>query len=180
MAHQRQLIREAVKAQLVGKTSAGARVYETRVVPWARMSLPVLAVYTLKESVDPTSRASAPRELARSAELVVEGVVEAGENVDDALDELALEVERALHADPTFAGTASDSILASTDLEVGEEGGKPVGFFRLTYTVTFYTYAPEAADVPLQDFATADVRHELGGNVHPDNQAHDVVAVPTT
>lgn len=181
MAHQRQLIREAVKAQLLGKTAAAARVYETRVVPWKRLELPAVAVYALEETVDRASQSTAPRELRRQLKLAIEVAVKAGTNLDDALDAVALEVERALHADPTFGDTASDSILESTQISLAEEGDTLIGLALLTFSVTYFTMAPEAADVDLvTDFSKAHIATSLGAAVHPDNQAVDDLVVPTT
>lgn len=173
MLHQRQRIREAAKAALVGKTAVGDRVHETRILPWKKIELPAIAVYTLNEEVDPESARSAPRELERTVELAIEAFVEAGDNVDDALDALALQIERAMHADETLGGTASDSILSSSEMAVLKDGEKLAGTIGLTYSVRYFTYAPDAADVHLNEFATADIRHNLGNVVHPDNEAHD-------
>jgi hypothetical protein len=174
--HQRQLIREAAKAALVGKTGAGARVYETRVVPFKRLELPAIAVYTLEENVDPASRSTAPRELKRTVDLAIEAAVKQGENIDDALDAIALEIERALHADETLGGAASDSILSSTEIDVLEDGDRLVGVVTLVYSVTYYTDAPAAEDAAageLVDLARVDVRHNLGGSVDVNDEARD-------
>ncbi len=181
--HKRQAIREAVKAQLIGvgpngydyRTAAALRVYATRVLPWKRGELPAIAVYMLEESVAPESKATAPRELTRNAQLAIEAAVKAGDNVDDALDAIALEIERAIHSDETLAGTASDAVLATTELNVAEDGERLVGFVRLTYSVTYYTYAPEAADVVLDDLTTVNIRTSLGGTVAPADQAEDLL-----
>ncbi len=173
MAHPRQLIREAAREALVGKTQAAERVYETRIVPWRRLELPAIAIYTLDEEVDPSSASTAPRELTRTVDLAIEAYVKQGDNVDDALDDIALEIERAMHADETLRGKASDSILASTQLGIVAEGEKTAGVAGLLYRVTYYTYAPEAADVQLDNFATADIRHNPGDSVHQDEEARD-------
>lgn len=170
-----------MQAQLVGKTAAADRVYTTRQVPWAASQLPGIAIYALEEPVDPESRKRAPRELTRNLRLVIEGAVEATVNVDDAMDDLAEQIERAIDADRYFAGTAHDSILTSTSLGVAAEGRREVGAVLLTYTVTYFTDAPSAVDVPLpDDFATAGITTDLSGSTDPGNQAQDVVAIPTT
>lgn len=171
--HQRQLIREAAKAALLGKTAAGDRVYETRLIPYRRLELPALAVYALEEEVDSESARTAPRELARDLDLAIEGVVLPGENVDDALDALALQVETAIHADETLGGTASDAILTGTEIDILIDGEEEMGVVRLIYRTRYYTYAPDAADVELDDFQTADIRTSLGGAVAEEDQAHD-------
>lgn len=173
MPHQRQVIREAVHAALLGATSAGSRVYETRVVPNRLPELPALSVYALQDRVDQErSDTTAPRELQRELDLVVEGWVAAGGNADDAMDALALEVETAMHADPFFGGAAADSMLDSTSLEVLDEGDRFTGWFVMTYTVTYFTRAP-AAPEDLDDFETAGATHNLAN----DNQAEDVFDV---
>lgn len=176
MPHQRQLIRQAVKSALVAaSTAAGARVFETRFLPLKRVELPALAVYTLVESVDESDK-GAPRELVRRLQLAIEGSVEAGENVDDDLDSLALEVETAIHADDSFGGTAEDAVLESTEIAIDESGSKPVGVVRLVYGVTYRTYAPATVSAP-DAFNTADVRFSLAGDQAAADQAHDSVTV---
>jgi len=174
MAHPRQEIRHAVATQLTGATAAGTRVFRTRVLPYKRVELPALAVYTPTETVN-VDVDTAPRELERSPELVIEGAVKAAgsENVDDALDAMALEIENALHADPTFGGVAADAVLSSTELDIIEDGDTLVGLVKLTYKVEYF--APAAVPPVLDDFKTADIRHNLSGAQHVDNQAHDSI-----
>jgi hypothetical protein len=194
LAHQRQLIREAVKAALVAQTgappayptAAGAHVYETRMVPFRKLELPAIAVYALEESVDPDSKNSAPRELSRTLQLAIEGAAEAVDNIDDTLDSLAQQIERVMHADTTLSGTASDSILSDTSIDIADDGKKPLGVVRLVYTVTYYSYVPEAEDNPLDDLNTVHVDYSLGntqpnpnglGNAGPqaNDESHDVI-----
>lgn len=165
--HPRQLVRHAVVAQLTGKTAAGSRVYPDRRIPFERVELPALAVYVPTESVEVTSRATAPRELDRRAQVVVEALVQQATGVDDALDALALQVEDALHADWTLGGKSSDLLLTSTETDVIDTGKQLVGVVRLEFEVRYYSEATPAAT--LDDFKTADVRHGA--------LAHDTVEV---
>lgn len=167
MPHPRQVIRHAVVAQLLGNTAAGARVFAARRVPFQRVELPAVAVYVPTESVEVTSRATAPRELDRRAQVVVEACAQGAGDVDDALDEIALQVENALHADWTLGGVASDLLLASTETDVLDDGKQLIGVVRLEFEVRYYSDAVPA--VALDDFKTADVQH---GTL-----AHDVVEV---
>jgi hypothetical protein len=155
--HPRQAIRHAVVAQLLGQTAAGSRVYPDRRVPFQRVELPALAVYVPTESVELQSRATAPRELDRRAQVVVEALVQQAESVDDALDAIALEVENALHRDWTLGGVASDLLLTSTETDVVDTGKQLIGVVRLEFEVRYYSEAVPAAT--LDDFKTADVRH---------------------
>ena len=178
MAHQRTLIRQAVVAALIAAdTSAGARVFASRVVPFkARGEFPVLAVYTLEEETDiDESLSTAPRELDRRMPLVIEGWVvpsAPADNVDELIDDLALEVETAMHADPYFGDTCAESILDRTETEVVEEGNRLVGILVMTYAVRYHTKAPEPPD-DLDDFLTVGNTTNLGGVVHEDIDAED-------
>lgn len=112
MAHQRTIIRRAVCARLIAaNTAAEGRVYPTRVLPTRRSEIEpaALAVYMLEDRVTPESSTSAPRVLDRVVPLVIEGMVmpTPGENVDDAIDAFALEVENAMHADPYLSQLAT-------------------------------------------------------------------------
>lgn len=174
--HPRQQIREAVKAALVAaSTAAGSRVYESRGIPWGMGELPAISVYSLNEQVDEGSRTTAPRELDRTVNVAVDLVVSvpAQGAVDDVLDALALQVENAMHADRTLGGVASDLMLISTEMGTVEGGQRPIAAAQLVYAVQYFTLAPEPS-AP-ENLEAASVTHDLGGEVHPDNQARDQV-----
>jgi len=179
--HERQVIRVAVRDLLIAAaTAAGANVHATRKIPRRMSELPALAVYTLEESVDDDSVLSAPRELTRRVSLVIEGLVAqaAGTSVDDDLDALALQVEEAMHADPYLGGTAGESVLSGTELDVVEESDRLLGWCALTYDVTYRTFAPRPlADAAMDDFETVAATHNLGNAVHVDDDAEDLFTV---
>jgi hypothetical protein len=178
--HPRQLVRDAVVAQLTGATVAGPRVYDTLEVPHRRAELPAISVYTPDEQSDATTtRGTAPREMQRELQLVVEGVVKRSaqdEKLTATLDALALEIETAIFADDTLGDTASDTVLVGTSLVLLEDGDRTMASIRLEFAVTYYSYAPES--VAADDFRTADVRYNLANAVNPANEAHDVVEIP--
>lgn len=161
--HQRKVIRDSVVRLLVNSTDALDRVFPTRVATLRKGDLPALAVYALEESVDPESFNTAPRELTRKLQLAIEVYVRQGENVDDAVDAICVQVERAMDADETFGKVCGRSILASTQITVIELGDLPVGVARLVYDVTYYTSAPDAADVTPDDLKTIDAKTSLEG-----------------
>lgn len=171
--HPRRLVREAVKAALLNKTVAGTRVFETRVVNYEQVQLPAISVYIDTETVADTSKASAPRELERSAQVAIEAVVQASTDVEDAMDAIALEIETAMHADDTLGGTARDSVLVSTESETGPLGSKRIGMIRIVYAVDYRTYAPEVAVLP--DFAGANIRYDLENKVETAREAQDKI-----
>lgn len=177
MSHPRKLIRHAIRDALDGATAAGARVYATRKLPLRRIELPAVTVWTLEESVAADSRESAPRELERELSVVIEGWVSvAGDAADDAMDDLAEQIEAAMNADRYLGDTAADSVLDSTAMEVVEDGDRLMGLVALSYSVTYYTEVAEDG-APVDDFLTAEVTHDLGGNVHPDEVAVDLVTI---
>ncbi len=99
MAHQRTVIRNAVVALLLGQTAAASRVYAARRAPSLRKNeLPAICVYTDEEDSD--TGQSAPRELEREVDLLVVAFVMPDDDADAAMDDIALQVETAMHADP--------------------------------------------------------------------------------
>lgn len=172
--HQRKVIRDAVAAALVAAgTSAGTRVFKTQVVPWHREQLPLIGIAALSEEVE--LEKAAPRELRRKLDLAVVGVVEATDAVDDALDALGLEIERAMHADQWFGGVCGNSQLAGVEISIDPDGKRPVGFIKLTYEITYFSGAPDADDVALTDLTTVDTKYALANEQLPADQAEDTV-----
>ena len=178
MAHERQDIRDAVIALLKGTapdyaTAAEARVFPSRMAPLRTVELPAISVYTDNETVDPASGNSAPRELKRTVELVIEAWVRATSDVEDALDDFALEIETALDADTEFNDTAYSSSLDSTEIGLKLDGDKPMGCVRLKYSVTYHTDLRVTA--PGDNFDSADVHYDLAGEQATADQANDVL-----
>lgn len=180
MAHPRKLIRQAVVAQLAGATAAGARVQGTRVEPHRKSQLPAISVYTLREPVDlDASAGTAPRELTRDVKVEIVGwVAHSDANpVDDAMDDLAEQIEAAMDADPYLGGKAGDSVLEETVMQVLEDDGRSdplIGIVTLTYSVTYRT-SPAAPD-DLDDFNRVGATHQIVG-AGDDNAAHDEFVV---
>lgn len=176
MAHPRKLIRQAiVDALKAASTAAGQRVYKSRATPWRTVELPAISVFSAEELVDEGSEESSPRELKRGADFVLDLVLAmpADGDVDDALDDLAEQVENAIDQDRYLGNTASDSFLVSSTFGEVPEGNRPMGALRLVYRTRYLTDAPAATQVvPLQK---AGVTHDLGAAQHPDNQAQDLV-----
>jgi len=175
--HPRAAVRKAIVAALVNKTAAGARVFPTRIIPLRTLELPALAVFVRLEEVDVDgSQNTAPLELDRTADVVVEGYAQAGQNVDDVLDALSEEVEAALRDDISFGGTAARSILARTELEVVDEGDKLRGLAQWTLRVQYFSAWTGVAAV--DDLERVGVTWDVAaGEQHPGDRAEDVVEV---
>lgn len=178
MAHQRKIIRDKIVALLVDQTVAGARVYPARRLPNRKADLPALLVYAEDETVDPASHTTAPRELARELEVVIDGLVTANTELEleDAIDAIALEIETVMHADPFLGGTAADSALLGTVTDIDIVGDRLVGLARLSYRVEYQTIAPEPP-AALDDFTTVHATHNLGNQVHQNEDAEDEFTV---
>lgn len=186
MAHPRKLIRQGFVALLVrANTAAGVRVVGTRVEPHKKAQLPAISVYTLRESVDQdASTGAAPRELTRAVKVEIVGWVAHSDTlpVDDAMDDLAEQIEAAVDADPYLGSEAADSILEETTMQVLEDDGRSdplIGIVTLTYSVTYRT--SPAAPSSLEDFRRVKADHKIVGAVDT-NAAHDefVVQEPPT
>lgn len=138
-AHPREAIRKAVVALLVRAcTDAGESVFPTREVPWRSVELPGIAVYSIEEA---STQQHQDAELVRHVVLAIHAVARLTEGVDDALDALSLQIEKAMAADPTLGGTALLSNLAGTEITVDESTARPVGAIRLAYQVRYHTTA---------------------------------------
>jgi len=175
MAHPRQLVRDAFVTALTGATAAGASVESTRVLRYRRDQLPAVLVYFETETVEADSHNSSPRYLERTVSIVVEGWVQqaAGVEIENALDDLALEIETAIDADPYLGGVIGDlgARLDDTTAEVREEGQQLLGLVALTYLCEYET---QLGVTPADDFDTSETTYNLANEVDPGDEAVDV------
>ncbi len=148
MVHQRTVIRHAVVALLLGQTAAATRVYAARQLPVRKGELPAVMVFTNRDPVDPDSADTAPRELRRRLELVIDALVAGvdGAALEDALDAIALQIETAMAADPylsvadvveaintaanTFQLTAHGLATGQGPVRPRSSGAMPAGLVR--------------------------------------------------
>lgn len=143
MAHVRKQIRDNVVTTLTGLTTTGTNVYRTRIYPLASGKLPGLAIYTNSEtSVYETL--NRPRTRSRTLELMVEGYVSGTVNLDNTLDQIAVEVEEAMETDPTRNGLAKDTQLTSTEIELVGEGESVAGMIKMTFEIMYFTVEDDA------------------------------------
>ena len=162
MAHQRQVIGEAIVALLTGQTTAGARVYLNRVEPLRSKEIPAVVVYVLGEKSEHGD--TAPRELKRELSVDIEALVLLDDSAASTLNDIAQAIETAMSADPSLDGEAGDSYLTGTDIAISQEGEQLLMSATLFYSVVYHTLAPEAtADGDMDDFETVGAEHELVG-----------------
>ena len=138
MPHIRQNIRDNIITTVTGLTTTGSRVYRSRVYPLAHAKLPGLCVYTSNEDSAP-STLSAPKDLDRDVEVIVEAYVRGTSNYDNTLDTICSEVEAAMAGDLDRGNNAKDTFLNRTEFEFSDEGDQPVGMARMTFTVEYRT-----------------------------------------
>ena len=136
MAHQRETIRKAFVTKLTGLTTTSVRVYRSRVYPMGSANLPGLIVYaTEEESAAPNMGAS---NQARELTVVVEGYAKTSYTLlDDTLDDIAAEVEAAINLDRTVSGSVDTCWLESTEIDLADEGEKPVGVVKLNFKTIY-------------------------------------------
>jgi hypothetical protein len=178
VAHQRKQIRDAIVARLIGApdpqtdpetfaTAAGARVFANRAKPLFPSELPAILVYTKNETSQISNEA--PREYNRGLVVQIEIVASAlsAGSLDDALDALAEQVETAIFSEETFGGLVTDTILGETEMELLEEGEKPIGAARISLSMPYYQQLPGDLTAALDDFKTmqTDVEATNGAEI---------------
>jgi hypothetical protein len=145
--HYRQRIRDAVAAALTAaNTGAGANVFTSRARPILEILQKresVLSVYTADESAQrgPDGYLS-----TRTLTVSIEGMAGGGDDLDDILDDLALQVETAIDADRTLGGLLHDElVLESTGSEITARGNQQVGAFRMDFECTYLAERDQSA-----------------------------------
>lgn len=138
MSHARKQIRDAFAAAVTGLPTTGARVYIGRVHPLADGHEPSLLIYTGPESVEAHAMGR-PRPLLRTLTLHAHAVVSATDGVEDALDQIAAEVEAAIGADETLGGLALATLHTGSLPERDGEGRLIAGSRRLDFEVQYRT-----------------------------------------
>lgn len=141
MVHARKAIRDAAVQLLAGLATTGANVHATRLYPLEPGGLPALCIYTFNEASGFDTLQ--PRKHLRRLELAVEIVAQVNDGLDDALDQIALEVETKLGSNFTLNGTAKDCELQSTKIAVHGEGEKQTGSAVLIFGITYRTLATD-------------------------------------
>lgn len=136
MSHKRTDIRKSCVASLIAAdTAAGLNVFSNRAIAFFGVTLPAINVVTTDESAEPESVSDAPT--LRSLQLAIDLFMEASENLDDDLDDLALEVEEVLRNVESLGDAAIDCRLETTAMDLTRLGETPAGVTRLVYLVTY-------------------------------------------
>ena len=138
MAHVRQSIRDNIVTAVTSLSTTGSNVFRSRVYPIGTNKLPALCVYTDNETIE-FNRMDRTRDIDRTVEVVIEAYVRATANYDTTLDTICAEVEAGMAADVTRGGHAKDCKLIQTEFDFSDEGDRPIGTARLTYSIDYRT-----------------------------------------
>lgn len=184
MSSARKAIRHAIAAVLLNNTAAGAHVYASRTRKIPASSLPAILIYTREESAEIYN--ASPRELKRVLSVGIEIAARADDDLDDALDDIAQQVERIMSENQTLSDTASDVLLTRTDIALTSEGDNQHGSAILAYDVTYYTLdvseGVEGPGVPqenvLTPFARGGTEWRPNGATADSPETKDLINLP--
>ena len=139
--HARTQIRNALATLLTGLTTTGANVFTSRVTDYDRENeLPALNIMINEEDHDRAEEAAQMGSIEwRQIEITIEGRIAAAgtDNIDDDLDQLALEVELAIAGDADLGGLLFNNEYAGTSLELDDEAETVTGLITISYAASY-------------------------------------------
>lgn len=137
MSHVRTQVRTAIKALLA--PIPGITVFQNLARAPNENELPVMTIRTESEDSD---QDSSDEDIKRDLTIVVKIMAESSDdNVDDVLDDFAVEVENKLINQDLGGLLFDEPRLTNTKLELIEEGAMKIAFLHMTYTATYITTA---------------------------------------
>lgn len=144
--HLRKQIRDAVATQLTGMSLTGSNVFKNRTQPVTDTNLPCLIIATEADEAESASL-SYPRLTIRRLTLSIRALAKATSAVDDALDAICLNVEKALAGNMTLGGLAKDLQISATNIALNSESETNYGEATMLWQATYYIQetAPETA-----------------------------------
>lgn len=149
MDHRRKQIRDAVLAKVTGLATTAGRVFAGRTLPLTDAYDPTLLIYARTERARFGAMGGSGRLMERQVRVAVHGKVAlAATDPEDTLDQIALEVERAMMADETLGGLVVSLVLSETELDAaGPDDGsnRRRGDIRLTYDIEYSSAADDPA-----------------------------------
>lgn len=139
MPHQRTTVRNALIDLLKGTapsyaTNAQDRVYANRVHNLATSKLPAIIVSDEEENATP--RDASGRLYYRTWSVNIEAFIEATSNYATTLDNLVLQIEDLLKANPNISSTAIGTIYISTQFSF-EPAEKPIAKATINYQIKY-------------------------------------------
>ena len=139
MNHPRAAIREALADHLKNKTDAKDKVFSNRNKPLFDNLLPAILVYAKSENVLEERFASDGfGATKRELDIAIEAVISGDDNLDEALDKIAAQIESAFEDWEMPTRKADILKLKSTEIDTSIEGSKIYGAIRLNYSIIYY------------------------------------------
>lgn len=141
MAHLRQSIREAIAERLISaKTNARNNIFISRAKPLFDQDMPAILIYTNTEKIkEERWETDGFGPLERELEIFIEAIDYGKDDLDNKLDDLAEQIEKAL--DGWDIPNRKSAILRfiGTDMDISIEGNKIYGAVRLGFNLTYRT-----------------------------------------
>lgn len=152
-------------------TSCNERVYPGRNYPLTPELLPAILVYTRDEDTEPAdSGADGFGPIHRTAKLAIECVTKGDENLDDALDDLTDEVERALLNISERVPAITLFTLTRTELDLFVEDDQVFGSARLSFNCEYWTEGYMEPDTGRATIVLGSWAPDVGANHEADYQ----------
>jgi hypothetical protein len=148
--HIRKQVRDAVGVLLTGLATTGNNVFVNRLITLKDGQLPALVIRTNDEEIE-TEDISDDAVLARRLEVEIEVHALAVDDVDDVLDGVINEVEKAIYADEaanTLNGLIKGLDLKTISIDFDAEGEKKAGLARMSFEAIYFNQA-SAPDVSI-------------------------------
>jgi hypothetical protein len=122
MSHVRQQIREALKVVLTGLPITQDRVYVNRVDPILKGTVPALTIRTGNDEKIEVLIMAKPALVKRQVDVFITAYA-VGDEVDDQLDDICIEVESAIASNSTLSGLVKniEYMESEHDLERSEK-----------------------------------------------------------
>lgn len=134
--HMHKQIRDALVAALADLATTGSNVFANRVYPLTDAELPALRISMDEEEADEQVEGILQREVY----CIVEACAKLGVALDDALDQISLEIEPVLAAGITVDGQLLYPVYAGMRIAF-EDADLPVGVKRMRYRIPFFTHS---------------------------------------
>lgn len=135
MAHIKTRIRDEVMTRLQDIPEAGLnyRVFEADASSLDDRELPAIAAYTPEEQVAIKNPKSISFIVTRNISLDIYIMATKPERVEDELDSIAMQIEKAVLFDPTLSDMINNVSLVSVNTIINTETSKPLGMSRLRF-----------------------------------------------
>lgn len=137
MAHVRTQIRDAVVSALTGLSQTGDNVFSSHKFPMSKKNLPGICVYTGDESSEVISITATGTKLQRILEISAEVYIKEVTNIDEEVDDISVEIEKAIDSDGTLSGLTKSIFPSEFGLELDKEAEKPVAVATLRFNAVY-------------------------------------------